>query len=327
MKNISKFWLRVIVIGLGLAFVANLLKIVPVYMGMKPILLPHYAYGIIGLAALFLGSFMARIFKVAVVFGLFTPLYFLALKSLAATAHITMDPVMVWTLRSLAISLSTATYWYGLRIFKYLGYKTLWTMFAPVRMIRRLRGHLLRRLQVKFNKIPPCPIDLSLSQIDRFGNGDTYEQGRQFEEFVAQIYRVLGYNAKTTTQLRAEGLLPPSIQARGGSGEQGVDVVVPVYDSQSGNEQKIIIQCKHYSKTVGNSAIQEINSALALYQAHKAVVITNNYFTKPAKELAAANGVRIIDREGLVKLMENATQKYYEQYAQRKSQPKTKLVA
>jgi restriction system protein len=104
-------------------------------------------------------------------------------------------------------------------------------------------------------------------------------------------------------------------------------VVVPVFNQQSGVEERIIIQCKHYGKKVDNGAVQEIHSAKALYQGQLAVVITNNYFTKPAQELAAANGVRLIDREGLAQLIQKATQKYYAQNQARKENPPPKLVA
>lgn len=327
MKKFSSLSFKIIALLVGGAFFANLLKIVPPVLGFQAINLPMEAYGALALITLFASSLILKIFKFVVVFLFFTPLYFLIFKGLAHGFNFKLDLVMIWTLRTLAISTATLTYIYGLQCAKYLGYQFLMGLFFPVRYVRKNLGPWFNSLMRKVKKLPPCPIDIPLSKIDKFGNGDTYEQGRQFEEYVAQIYRVLGYNAKTTTQLRAEGKLPPSIQARGGSGEQGVDVIVPVFDQVTGQEQRIIIQCKHYSQKVGNSAVQEINSALALYNAQKAVVISNNFFTKQAIELAAANQVRLIDREGLEKLIANATDKYYQQHQERSEQAPKKLVA
>lgn len=140
----------------------------------------------------------------------------------------------------------------------------------------------------------------SLKEIDAMGNGDTYEKGRQFEEYIAELYRQMGFKAMTTTEMRQKGLLPGDIQKRGGSGEQGVDVVV--FDHR--NKETIIIQCKHYSAKVSNSAIQEIVAAIPLYKASRGIVVTNQYFTEPAKELGFANQIALVDRDGLVKFIE-----------------------
>lgn len=141
----------------------------------------------------------------------------------------------------------------------------------------------------------------TLKEIDSMGSGDSYEKGRQFEEYVAQLYKKLGYKAMTTTEMRQKKLLPELIQKRGGSGEQGVDVVV--YDHK--NKEKILIQCKHYSSKVSNSAIQEIVAAIPLYKANRGIVITNNFFTEPAKELAFANNIFLMDRKKLAKFIES----------------------
>ena len=64
--------------------------------------------------------------------------------------------------------------------------------------------------------------------------------------------------------------------------------------------ERIVIQCKlYFNHNVGNSAIQEINTAKNYYDATLGVVITNSKFTKPAKTLAATSGIKIIDREEL----------------------------
>ena len=172
-------------------------------------------------------------------------------------------------------------------------------------------GSLWKKIKNIFkSKNQHCSIDLSMTQIDQLGGGNINKKGRMFEEYITEVYRTLGYNAQSTTSLREEGRLPAGIQNRGGSGEQGVDVLVEYIDPQTKAKSLMAIQCKHYSNKVGNSAVQEIYAALAIYNAKMGIVITNNYFTKQAQELAYANGVILIDRDGLAKLVESAVNNF-----------------
>jgi restriction system protein len=154
--------------------------------------------------------------------------------------------------------------------------------------------------------------DFSLEQVDKIGKGTRNEKGRQFEDYICQLYRTLGYEAYTTTELRQLGKLPEIIQRQSGVGEQGVDVVL--FSKEDGQTRSIIIQCKHYQSKVSNSAVQEIVSAIPLYQAQLAVVITNNYFTEPAHNLAKANNVLLIDRYRLSDLIKSVNKNRYKDH-------------
>ena len=99
----------------------------------------------------------------------------------------------------------------------------------------------------------------------------------QFENYVADIFNMLGYKTKNTKL----------------SGDQGVDVIAE-------KDNKIIaIQVKHYSQPVGNHAIMEVVGGARFYNATLCYVITNNYFTKSARQLADANNVILWDRDTL----------------------------
>lgn len=100
----------------------------------------------------------------------------------------------------------------------------------------------------------------------------------QFENFVTELFRGFGYKAETTKL----------------SGDQGIDVV-----AKKGN-QILAIQAKHYNQAVGNHAIMEVVGGAKFYNATICYVVTNNYFTKSAKELAAANNVILWDRDKLI---------------------------
>lgn len=79
------------------------------------------------------------------------------------------------------------------------------------------------------------------------------------------------------------------------SGDQGADLIL------SGNKGRIAVQAKRYSSKVSNKAVQEVVASKALYKCTEGLVVTNNYFTNSAIELAEANGIGLIDREKLKK--------------------------
>jgi len=66
---------------------------------------------------------------------------------------------------------------------------------------------------------------------------------------------------------------------------------------------KKINRAKRYASRVGVGAIQEISSAKNYYKADRTAVVTNNYFTDSAKELAKVNNVKLIDRDALYRLI------------------------
>lgn len=98
--------------------------------------------------------------------------------------------------------------------------------------------------------------------------------GLDFERICADVLRSRGFtNVKVT---RA-------------SGDQGVDILA------NKNGLRYAIQCKYYSKPVGNKAVQEAHAGKAYYRCDRAMVMTNNTFTKSARDLARATGTELLD--------------------------------
>ncbi len=121
----------------------------------------------------------------------------------------------------------------------------------------------------------------------QFINIDRFD-GIQFERFCAQLLADNGYSTKVTKA----------------TGDYGVDIIA------NKNGKKYAIQVKCYHKRVGNRAVQEVYSGKAYYGADVAYVMTNSYFTAPAKNLASRNGVGLWDRNYIFQLMSNAIDKY-----------------
>lgn len=77
------------------------------------------------------------------------------------------------------------------------------------------------------------------------------------------------------------------------SGDQGADVIA------QRNGTKVVVQCKMYSLPVGNKAVQEAIAAKQHYLADEAWVVTNNTYTKSAKQLAISSGVKLLHHNRL----------------------------
>ena len=93
-----------------------------------------------------------------------------------------------------------------------------------------------------------------------------------FEQHCADFLSMRGWKARTTK----------------GSGDQGVDVLA----EKSG--VRIVLQCKKYSRPVGNKAVQEAHAAKDFARANRAAVVSNMGYTRGACELARGTGVLLL---------------------------------
>lgn len=101
--------------------------------------------------------------------------------------------------------------------------------------------------------------------------------GAQFEVFTADLFRAMGHPATVL----------------GGSGDQGVDLVV-VYEGQ-----RTAVQCKNYKKVVGNKPVQEIYAGARHHGCALAWVVAPSGYTKGAFELARSVGVALFDGDSV----------------------------
>lgn len=114
--------------------------------------------------------------------------------------------------------------------------------------------------------------------------------GFQFEDFLVEIFQTIGFDVKETKK----------------TADQGADLFVSRFG------KNMVIQAKNYTGSVGNAAVQQAISAKAFYGCDEAMVVTNSYYTKSAKELATTAGVRLVDREGLQSYLDDYNQKLIE---------------
>lgn len=108
--------------------------------------------------------------------------------------------------------------------------------------------------------------------------------GTEFEKFLQWFFSQQGYLVNMTK---------PGHQ-------QGTDFIL------IGHNTRIAVEAKRWRKKVSNRAVQQINSGKFFYRCDRAWVITNNYFTIQAKELARSCNVELINRNGLNDMISQA---------------------
>ncbi len=95
--------------------------------------------------------------------------------------------------------------------------------------------------------------------------------GHDFELWVAGRLRQQGWRTRLTQT----------------SGDQGIDIVATM------GRIKVGIQCKRYTGSVGNKAVQEAIAGRVFHGLHIAAVVTTGTYTRSAEELARKAGVHL----------------------------------
>jgi HJR/Mrr/RecB family endonuclease len=121
---------------------------------------------------------------------------------------------------------------------------------------------------------PTTPTALELSE--RFEEV-RFMSGAQFEVFVADLFEAMGHQTMVL----------------GGAGDQGVDVLVNPWG------KRIAVQCKNYSKPVGNKAVQEVYAGARHHRCVEAWVVAPAGYTSGAIELARSTDVSLCDSDSV----------------------------
>jgi hypothetical protein len=116
--------------------------------------------------------------------------------------------------------------------------------------------------------------------------------GVQFERHVAETYRRLGYRVQVTKA----------------SGDAGVDVI-----ADKGTE-RLAIQTKQYSGSVGNDSVQQAFTGKTIYNCTGAVVVCSSTFTSAAQAAARATNVELIDGKAYGQMMQHTQPKAVRSY-------------
>lgn len=108
-------------------------------------------------------------------------------------------------------------------------------------------------------------------------------EGRDFEYFCADLLEKRGFLEVEVTK---------------GSGDNGVDIVAEK------DGVTYAIQCKRYDEPVGVKAVQEAYAGRDYYDRMVGAVMTNQYFTKNAVDMARKLKIMLWDRGYLEEMIE-----------------------
>ena len=105
---------------------------------------------------------------------------------------------------------------------------------------------------------------------------------RNFEPLLALIHRARG----------------DAVQEAARAGEAGADLVL----ERPG--ERVVLQGHLSNQPIGPQVVQRAVAARLYYRCQRAIVATNHHFTPTAADLAATEGVELVDRRGLIALLD-----------------------
>ena len=121
------------------------------------------------------------------------------------------------------------------------------------------------------------------AKIDDLYNLNDFE----FEEWTADLFRQLGFEAKTTPK----------------SGDKGIDVICKK------NNKLVVVQCKKYKGVVGSPDIQKFLGAIQNANADEGYFVTTGTFSIGAEKAATGTKIILCDKFKIKELVELALKK------------------
>lgn len=145
------------------------------------------------------------------------------------------------------------------------------TQFALIISVGIIGTFVLFLLGIKLSR-KQRKINVEFSQVDNLS-------GRDFEWYVAQTLEKQGYKTRVVGGVN--------------QGDYGADIIAQK------DGVKTAVQTKRWNWNVGISAVYEAIGSAKYYNCAQSMVVTNNYFTQPAINLAKAANCILVDRDTL----------------------------
>ncbi|WP_052723647.1 restriction endonuclease [Paenibacillus wulumuqiensis] len=149
-----------------------------------------------------------------------------------------------------------------------------------------IRG--LRRRSARIRREQLDPRRITIGDIDQM-------EGAEFERYLYRLFHELGYVDTFKTK---------------DSSDFGADLV---FTDRHGVRN--VLQAKRYQENnaISLDAVQEVYGSMRYYQAGRSIVLTSaRRFTAACETLAGVNGVKLLNREDLIQLMDDFKSGHYE---------------
>ena len=165
----------------------------------------------------------------------------------------------------LLLKCMTCIFLYFSGYFFYCHNQIAWTFICAMGSVISLLSFINEFFRGKYRR-------MTMKKIDQLS-------GREFEQYLCVQFKRLGYQVKLTDA----------------SHDYGADLILKK------RRECIVVQAKRYDRNIGIAAVQEVVGAVAYYEADRAMVVTNRYFTRSAWKLAAQNEVELWTRDDIRK--------------------------
>jgi len=153
-------------------------------------------------------------------------------------------------------------------------------------LILLIRGLKRRSARIRREQLDPKRV--TIQDIDQM-------EGAEFERYLYRLFSELGYEDTYKTK---------------DSSDFGADLV---FTDRLGVRN--VLQAKRYqeSSAISLDAVQEVYGSMRYYQAKRSIVLTSAArFTAACETLAGVNGVKLLNREDLIELIEDFKSGHYE---------------
>lgn len=138
-----------------------------------------------------------------------------------------------------------------------------------------MQDALRQEAAIMIEKVASVPLPVT-AEVDNYRSDPSVFDPRMnpfdYEQYCALLLRSDGWDSFATQK----------------SGDQGADVIA------SKNGVKIVVQCKLYTGTVGNDAVQQAYTAQTFQGAQGSIVASNSNFSQSARQASATTGVMLV---------------------------------
>lgn len=137
----------------------------------------------------------------------------------------------------------------------------------------------------------------TIEELDKFN-------GKEFEVFLFEFFKALGHNARLTDD----------------SYDKGIDLIVEFSDNDK--IKRIGIQAKRWKSKVGANEIRSMLDGKAHYSLDDVWIVTTSHLTSAAITTAMNNDIEIINRERVIKFLEELKTLENIRFREKKEKPK-----
>ena len=159
----------------------------------------------------------------------------------------------------------------------------IWFLMATYNLVETICNVVMYDIEFIYNYIHFRKINYNFNEIEKMIRN---MNPREFEEFIAELYKKLGYRVELTSE----------------TSDGGKDVIL--YDTK--RKKKIYVECKHYAKNnlVGREICQKLLGAMYADKIDEGIIVTTGGFHRNALMIQnKVNNLEFVDMKKILNLI------------------------